>query len=348
MVLAILNVNDEKNFAEFYQLRKLAIKNIFAAYIAEFIAHLKKTFSDVTDIKFLTDNTNAERRAIIEFLQGAKEIPAPLLENYSALKNYLAAYDFGNDDFTKYFQRYKEIKLCNVDDKIFRRQVEKFALTRPYNKIYTRRAILDKFSENSKLYWLDALGVEFLSYIEYVAKLNGMNFKVNIGRSTLPTLTALNKDFYDDWIGDKFEKNSKLDELKHSPEKFFADGKCSAPTYLCEELKIISDAIEEIKIWLTNHRDRKVVLTSDHGASRLAVMFGREIKFKMQSVGEHAGRCCPINELDAKPNCAVEENGYWILANYNRFSGGRLASVEVHGGATLEEILVPIIEFSLK
>ena len=76
-------------------------------------------------------------------------------------------------------------------------------------------------------------------------------------------------------------------------------------------------------------------------------MYGRENKYKMNSTGEHSGRCCPINDSDEKPDCACEENGYWILANYDRFSGGRLSSIEVHGGATLEEILVPIIEFAL-
>ena len=74
-------------------------------------------------------------------------------------------------------------------------------------------------------------------------------------------------------------------------------------------------------------------MTSDHRASLLAVMFGRENKFKMKSVGEHGGRCCPANDIDEK--------------NYDRFAGGRLSSVEVHGGATLEETLVPVIEFSL-
>lgn len=71
-------------------------------------------------------------------------------------------------------------------------------------------------------------------------------------------------------------------------------------------------------------------------------------KHKMNSAGKHAWRCCPINELDEKPACATEENGWWVLANYDRFAGGRLDSVELHGGATLEEILVPVIEFSLK
>ena len=343
LVFALLDV-DEKLFAEFYPLRKAAIKNISPTYLAEYLERLK----NLPAAKFLTDNTDAERRAMIQSVQGAEKIPAALLENFPAIKNYLAEFDFGNPELTKYFQRYKEIKLCNVDDENFRRKVEQFAISRPYNKSYTRRALLDKFSENSKLYWLDALGVEFLSFIIYTARVFGLNFEVAIARSNLPTLTAQNRNFYDDWRGAKFEKNQKLDDLIHSPEKFDSGGKCSPPTYICDELKIIFAAIEEIKIWLDKHRHEKVLLTSDHGASRLAVMFGREVKYKMHSVGEHAGRCCPINEIDEKPNCAVEDNGYWSLANYDRFSGGRLSSVEVHGGATLEEILVPIIKFSLK
>jgi hypothetical protein len=58
----------------------------------------------------------------------------------------------------------------------------------------------------------------------------------------------------------------------------------------------------------------------------------------------HSGRCCPKCDLDEKPDFATEENDYWCLANYDRFKGGRKASVEVHGGASLEEVAVPIVE----
>ena len=61
----------------------------------------------------------------------------------------------------------------------------------------------------------------------------------------------------------------------------------------------------------------------------------------------HSGRCCPISEFDEKPDCASKEQDYWVLANYDRFKGGRKANVEVHGGATLEEALVPIILIEL-
>ena len=144
---------------------------------------------------------------------------------------------------------------------------------------------MEKVDGRAKLYWLDALGAEFLSYIKARAQRIGLAVRIKITRAELPTLTSLNKNFYDDWTGDKFDKNSKLDDLKHSPEKFHG-GKCSAPTYLFDELKIIDDALDEIKIFLTQHPTEKVVLTSDHGASRLAVLFRNGKTYKTKFTGE--------------------------------------------------------------
>lgn len=348
LFFALLEVADEKLFDEFYPLRKAAVKNISAQYVAEYLERLKTFATGSNVIKFLTDNTAEERRAMIQAVQGKEKIPAIFTKNFSAMDDYLSDYDFGDEEITRYFRRYKKIKVCNVDDAAFKNLVQKFAVERPANKFETRRAILDGADDTTKLYWFDALGVEFLGYLQARAAQNGLSVRIEIARAELPTTTAQNKNCYDDWRGDKFDKNSELDELKHSPEKFSADGKCSAPTYIDDEFKIIDEVIAEIKIALTQQSISKIILTSDHGASRLAVMYGRENKHKMNSAGEYSGRCCPTNELDEKPDCATEENGCWVLANYDRFSGGRLATIEVHGGATLEEILVPVIEFSLQ
>lgn len=344
LFFALFDVADEKFFDEFYSLRKTAVKNISSPYLAEYLEQLEN-FPDA--LKYLTDNTADECRAMIKLVQGKEKIPDAFRKNYPAMDDYLTDYDFDDTEVTEYFRRYKKIKLCNVDDNDFKRQVDALATKRPYNKFETRQTILDRADENAKLYWLDALGVEFLGYIKSRATKLGISATIKIARAELPTLTAQNKNFYDDWRGDKFDKNQQLDDLKHSPEKFDG-GKCSAPTYIDDEFAIIDDALAEIKIALANHQAEKIILTSDHGASRLAVMFGRENKFKLNSDGEHGGRCCPINSFDKKPACASEENGYWVLANYDRFADGRLASVEVHGGATLEEILVPVIEFTLQ
>ena len=66
----------------------------------------------------------------------------------------------------------------------------------------------------------------------------------------------------------------------------------------------------------------------------------------MAEKGQHSGRCCPKSDVDEKPDFAADAGDFWALANYDRFKGSRKANVEVHGGATLEELCVPVIEFS--
>ena len=71
-----------------------------------------------------------------------------------------------------------------------------------------------------------------------------------------------------------------------------------------------------------------------------------EEKYETDTRGEHSGRCCKkFDNYDLK--FSTEENGFIVLANYGRFRGSRAANVEVHGGASLEEVVVPVIELTL-
>ena len=70
----------------------------------------------------------------------------------------------------------------------------------------------------------------------------------------------------------------------------------------------------------------------------------------MQEKGKHGGRCCRKSEFDGVLPSSVTESDdekWHVLAGYDRFKGGRKSDVEVHGGATLEEMVVPVIEFEL-
>lgn len=114
------------------------------------------------------------------------------------VNDYLADFDFGDAEITTYFRRYKKIKLCNVNDEDFKNHVRELALTRPYNRFETRKKFLEDADKNSKLYWLDALGVEFLSYIKARAIQLELSAAIKIARAELPTLTSQNKNFYDE------------------------------------------------------------------------------------------------------------------------------------------------------
>jgi hypothetical protein len=219
--------------------------------------------------------------------------------------------------------------------------------SRPYNSLKTRGEVLDSLGKtNTALYWIDALGAEYLGYIQNRANSLGLKITVNTVRANLPTITFFNSDFYEAWSGDKAQ-TKKLDEVKHNGEQDFNYQTIKTPVHLAEELRIIDTALEWAKTKLTGKNADKIILISDHGASRLAVINEQECKWEMASKGEHSGRCCPCSETDVKSEYATEENGFWVLANYDRFKGGHKASVEVHGGATLEEVVIPLIEIAL-
>ena len=76
------------------------------------------------------------------------------------------------------------------------------------------------------------------------------------------------------------------------------------------------------------------------------VVNGQELKYDVDMRGEHSGRCCAECATDGLDTVTVE-NGWLVLADYGRFKGGRAAAVEVHGGATNEEVIVPVIEITL-
>lgn len=109
----------------------------------------------------------------------------------------------------------------------------------------------------------------------------------------------------------------------------------------------IEKAINFAATKLAMRECKSFVITSDHGASRLAVIKRKEEKYSTETGGEHSGRCCKVFNGCDLTNC-VEEKGYFVLTDYGRFKGSRAANVEVHGGASLEEVLVPIITLTLK
>lgn len=340
-----------KEFKSLYCQRKVLLKDLAESDVANYVAMSLQKRTE--RIFYLTDNTQIERYAIIEELSRNREIPGGLLTIYPALNQYLTEYTFTckkADLLTSYFSRYKRQKLLNRLDEGFLKEVIELATdgNRVYTSLETRGAIVEKLNNGkNELYWIDALGVEFLGYIQVKAKELGLLIKrIQIGRAVLPTLTYLNRDFYDEW---KYGKTTtkQLDELKHNGEQEFNYQKQKMPIHLAEELKVIDRALEWAKAELLQSRTSCVVITSDHGASRLAVIHEAENKWEMATIGLHSGRCCPTNEIDEKPDTATEEHGFWALANYDRFKGGRKASVEVHGGASLEEVLVPIIEICL-
>lgn len=342
---AILDISvSDRRFFKFYVQRKTLLKGCSDADMANFIPQIYRQGAD--RIAYLTDNTKIEKQAIIISLgEGAKA--NYLKTNYPDLYAYLQDYHFDDDSLTAYFTAYKKCKVYNKIDATFAEIVEKNATSRPYNTLPSRTSVFSGIdSDKTLLIFLDAMGVEFLGYIKEVSAELKLRFVPSIARANLPTITTLNKEFYDDWQGSKEPPIKGIDDLKHHPERGYDFNNSPYPIHLSEELEVVRAALERAATKLQSGEYRKVIIASDHGASRLAVI-SPDVQIHCSTCSsKSSGRYCQGDILPEASNIAIE-NDYAIVADYSRFNGSRAASVEVHGGATLEEIVVPIIELTL-
>ena len=247
---------------------------------------------------------------------------------------------------TKYFDDYKWQKLMNHLTPDFKAQVNTLAEHRVYNQFPIRSLALSQMKkENTMMYFVDALGVEYLSYISEKCKTYGLLLSIQVVHGELPSITSQNTEFMNPGV-----INIKdLDEKKHESQTYNYE-KQKIPLHLVAELKAIDGVLQTIRDGLLMKEMKSAIIISDHGATRLAVLNDEEYGAEFivgESKGQHSGRCCQVEEDPGIPFAAYE-NGYAVLANYMRFKGSRKADVEVHGGATLEETLVPLLQISLK
>lgn len=355
--LSLLSISyKDKNYETYYNSRKSLI-----SYLKNSTDELRE-YCNLVHIKgrdaiyYLTDNTQKEKELILQLLDQyadsytKEEIYEALKLIYPALYQYLSPYHFKNNLLDNYFQNYKYQKVINHIFPEFDKLVTEQASKRDYNLILEPRSSkIEKLDRNNtQLYFVDAMGVEYLSYITSVCNELHLLAKVIVCRCELPSITCNNKEFLDLFSSNpsSITNIKDLDEIKHHGKDNFDYQKTKTPIYLIKELEIIHDLLEKIRDYLSKGTIKKAVIMADHGASRLAVIHETECVLEMPSKGEHSGRCCLKTDVDVQPEYATDAGEYWALANYDRFKGGRKANVEVHGGATLEEVTVPIIELT--
>lgn len=310
-------------------------------------------------VYYLTAASERERYELVKSLSiydySEDEIEIALKNGFSDIYSYMQPFVFDvlntklpdadsslRDELTAYFAQYKQQKLTNRIFDEYIAKVNSYAVDRPFMKLQPRSSIVSKIDKNKTgFFFFDALGVEYLAFIQSKCEKYGLISEFAIGRCELPSITSANKEFENTCPNVK--KISDLDELKHH-SMVYDYATCPYPMHLFRELEIIDAELRRIQTQLAQGVIQKAVIISDHGASRLAVLYGKESasNIELAEKGVHSGRCCKIDE-DPKLPQASYEDGYAVLANYERFKGSRAANLEVHGGATLEEVLVPVI-----
>lgn len=192
-----------------------------------------------------------------------------------------------------------------------------------------------KIFKIDKIYWIDALGAEFLPFILAMFDGSHNNYKViysEITRCTLPSATTQNS--HSNCI-----KISELDEIAHD--------KAGYKKYetLIRELKVLHKKISEI---VSNNYsgEHTIAIVSDHGLSALSRLCDSK---KYENKVEHDGRYIKVS----KEGILYHDSDYIVHVNENNgerykialthASLGRKPIHEVHGGCTPEEVLVPYI-----
>ena len=190
------------------------------------------------------------------------------------------------------------------------------------------------------IYWIDGLGIEFLSYILYLINQEPSGMKIvrsQITRSCLPSSTHHNR-----FVGDNVKKYGALDELGHDSHGY------KHYDTLKEELKVIKETIHEI-ITVSRKQKCTVAIVSDHGLSCLS---RKAPSKKYEGKFEHEGRYILTNDEALTDSDYLvhenEEDGKKYKVALTHSSLSKVPTHQVHGGCTPEEILVPFILMSNK
>jgi hypothetical protein len=349
-ITVISDINAKKYALE----RAEALKVIGSNYESLIIEFIGQTKESKDALHFLNCGTNAERieivrRASMEDLSYG--LPKPYAELFPTLADYLSsAFEYEDDATTSYFKEYRRLKVSGSITDNFVKRAYDFVVPSTYP---TRDAVMDELQTQSDVALLvvDAMGAEYMPLLLALAKRRGMNIESQaIVTAKLPTETVFNPI--------KWDEARILPEIK-SVDNVVHNGAakhevCTPERNFAETLRIFeTEIMNRIADGLT--RFARVVVTADHGASRLAVIAHNENKgttlpwwdgqpddwrYSLAPQGVHRP---PELEQEYFPET---KETYWIVRGYNRLPkmGGKL--YELHGGATLEERLVPVVVFS--
>lgn len=337
--LNILSTIKNSDYLLYYNQRYELISSMNILLEEEFWIKLS-IFKPIDRIKCLTNLTDKEKKMIIECLQAISfEDSTLVLEKvYPDLYYYLSYADFVDPEISNYFNEYRWQKVINKMNDSFADKVEVYS-DEKCEKIWAfparNKLVNDLYDNNSIILFVDAMGLEYCGLLLRAFNDRKYSAKLYIGHCNLPSITEQNNDFF---IDRNHEKIYDLDSLKH---KY-----CEYPTNIIEELKIIEQVINKVNGMLTENN--KVILVSDHGTSRLAILSKNEVFLVKEGADKYKyGRYCIDNQNDySEYSGCLKKGDYWIFSNYNRFSSQGAPLCETHGGATFEEMLVPVITIS--
>jgi len=302
----------------------------------------------------LTDVTDIERKTIFDVIANVPfsnrfDILGVLKTVYPKLYWYLYNDKRPNsaqltDEHYQYFEEYKWLKVTDTITESFLHRVQMIAEQKGESvfAIPTRNSVItSNYTNDSVILFVDGMGIEYVDYLAHLFEeldSSKFSFNINAGYCTLPSITEINKDFL-------ANRNTSeppirdLDELKHSNNVH--------PDSIIKQFSLL-DGVRDRILGLFAGNINRVIVAADHGTSRLAVKVrGTEHDNalpKPEGVAVYKyGRFCEDQVEESSYPTSISINGKLIFADYSRFIQNGAPIDEIHGGASLEEWIVPIV-----
>lgn len=300
--------------------------------LSDFSTALKLCSGTFEFEKELLINLYAEGKIKVEQIQNAY----PLLYEYLKETPELNLNNKQNW-IIEYIDEYKKAKISNrYTDRIRKlinsKNKDEHSFFDWYTPIHTPQNVLSSYSID-KFYWIDGLGVEWISLIyETIKKHKKLSIKFfEITKANLPSTTEKN-------TFPEYEKKGDLDLFIHQNLYKY-------PKSIIAEINLVHTIFEDI---ISKIHNQTIAIVSDHGLTSLSrLVDSKKFKFK----DEHEGRCAAVSENFNKSSedyiIYKHSNSKYIVALKHASIGDKPIR-EVHGGCTPEEVLIPTIIISDK
>lgn len=353
---AVLDCVQNPSFDSMINERTTALKGMGVTELGtDFWQKFDAVSDERTKLKLLSDTTHGERTKIIEIISNAlknsktiSDYRSLLAEKYPDLLLYFKESAYLDNSLGEYIRMYKQFKIMDCYD----RSVSEAAYDIDIFAYGTRAEILNsvKYSENAYYLWIDGMGVEWTDMlIDKVVAQNGAlaNPTVEIGMAAVPTTTKINMAKADpETVSEKY---NKLDKLSHIEDK----SDCNYYALVDKQFELIGKIADMIVKLADDNPDMTIVVTADHGMSRMAAKAFHErdgITPPPDSKVENLGRYCILQDGVSPYDFAntYKEDNYLAYKEHSHFTLSGFAPGEIHGGASPEECLVPIIIFGRK
>ena len=297
-------------------------------------------------MKYMSPLTLSEQCLMVEWVGQGKVEKNDIKNLFPELYAYLLPSSIktgkGNGWTNEYFQEYCLSKVGNQETGSLAKKLKELNGSQVSFETWrdgfkTVKTLMHNRQDIDIYYWIDGLGVDWIPFMTQVIdkhKADGVFLnEIYVAASELPTVTSVNKTKLDELANGKLEKIGDVDKFAHTQKTY--------PAYLVEEFRIVEDAISKV---LSLYNGKKIAFVSDHGISYMA-QFGAGLNLAGVET-DHAGRCGHWLKGSAQTdnNYIVLDAGQTICSlNNNSLSAKTPMGQGAHGGATPEEVLVPII-----